>query len=268
MKRHRLCSLVLSIVGITCISPAIASPGFKDTSESVVSGQVPIERIPVKASLLSLDMTREQVEQIMGKPTIVKVFPNVDIQLITLSYLEESLVTLVSFANGKVTAITVQMKVVTDSNLPSFASEVTVGMTRSELVQVLGEPVDAQQSSLGTMQIERLIFRKNEQSLRVLLSDGRVEAFNQQLERPERLLKVGLPGLVENVNKPATVQIGMSLEQAKVIFGKPDFEQYGIYQEQKTQSLVYVTLSSNESRNLLFINGVLTRYTKILASSL
>jgi outer membrane protein assembly factor BamE (lipoprotein component of BamABCDE complex) len=268
MKRHLLFSLVLSLVGITCFSPGIASPGIKETSESVVSGQVPIERIPVKASLLSLGMTREQVERVMGKPTLVKVFPNVDIQLITLSYLEEPLVTLVSFANGKVTAITVQMKVVTDSNLPSFASKVTVGMTRSSLIELLGEPVDVQQSSLGTMQLERLIFRKNEQSLRVLLSNGRVEAFNQQLERPERLLKIGLPESPDSENKPKVVRIGMSIEQAKSIFGKPDFEEPGIYQEQRTQSLVYIITNSNEHRNLLFINGVLTRYTKIPASSL
>jgi outer membrane protein assembly factor BamE (lipoprotein component of BamABCDE complex) len=263
MKRHLLCSLVLSLVGLTCLSPAIASPGFKDTSEIVASGQVPIERIPVKASLLSLGMPREQVEQVMGKPTLVKVFPNVDIQLVTLSYLEEPLVTLVSFANGKVTAITVRMKVVTDSNLPSFASKVTVGMTRSSLIQLLGEPVDVQQSSLGTMQLERLIFRKNEQSLRVLLSDGRVEAFNQQLERPERLLKIGLPGFVGSENNPKTVRIGMSIEQAKLIFGKPDFEEPGIYQEQKIMNLVYINLNSNESTNLLFINGMLTRLTMV-----
>jgi outer membrane protein assembly factor BamE (lipoprotein component of BamABCDE complex) len=268
MKRHLLCSLILSLVGITCFSPGIASPGIKDTSESVASGQVPIERISVKASLLSLGMTREQVEQVMGKPTIVKVFPNADIQLITLSYLEEPLVTLVSFANDKVTAITVQMKVVTDSNLPRFASKVTVGMTRSALIQLLGEPVDVQQSSLGTMQLERLIFRKNEQSLRVLLSDGRVEAFNQQLERPERLLKIGLPGLFENENNPKTVRIGMSIEQAKSIFGKPDYEESGIYQEQKTQSLVYIIANSNEPRYLLFINSVLTRLTRIPALTL
>jgi outer membrane protein assembly factor BamE (lipoprotein component of BamABCDE complex) len=268
MKRHLLCSLVLSLIGLTCISPVIASPGLEGTSKNVDSGQVPIERIPVKASLLSLGMAREQVEQVMGKPSLVKVFPNVDIQLITLSYLEEPLVTLVSFANGKVTAITVQMKVVTDSNLPSFASKVTVGMARSALIQLLGEPVDVQQSSLGTMQLERLIFRKNEQSLRVLLSDGRVEAFNQQLERPERLLKIGLPGSPESENAPKTVRIGMSIEQAKVIFGKPDFEEPGIYQEQKTQSLAYSSLSSNKSINLLFISGVLTRYTIIPASGL
>lgn len=263
MKRHLLCSLVLSLVGLTCLSPVIASPGLEGTSESVVSGQVPIERISVKASLLGLGMTREQVEQVMGKPTLVKVFPNVDIQLITLSYLEEPLVTLVSFANGKVSAVTVQMKVVTDSNLPSFASSIAVGMTRSALIQLLGEPVDVQQSSLGIMQLERLIFRKNEQSLRVLLSDGRVEAFNQQLERPERLLKIGLPGQVENVNKPETVRIGMSLEQAKVIFGKPDFEELGTYQEQKIINFVHGSLGSNESISLLFINGVLTRLTII-----
>jgi hypothetical protein len=263
MKRHLLCSLVLSFVRITCISPVIASPGFKGTSESLVPGQLPIERIPVKASLLSLGMTRKQVEQVMGKPTLVKVFPNVDIQLDTLSYLEEPLVTLVSFANGKVTAITVQMKVVTDSNLPSFASKVTVGMTRSALIQLLGEPVDVQQSSLGTMQLERLIFRKSEQSLRVLLSDGRVEAFNQQLERPERLLKIGLPSSPESMNNPGTVRIGMSIEQAKSIFGKPDFEESGIYQEQRTLNLVYSTLKSNQSANLLFIDRVLTRMTVI-----
>jgi outer membrane protein assembly factor BamE (lipoprotein component of BamABCDE complex) len=268
MKRHLLCSLVLSLVGLTCLSPGIASPGFKDTSVSVVSGQVPIERIPVKASLLSLGMTREQVEQVMGKPTLVKVFPNVDIQLVTLSYLEEPLVTLVSFANGKVTAITVQMKVVTDSNLPSFASKVTFEMTRSSLIQLLGEPVDIQQSSLGTMQLERLVFRKNEQSLRVLLSGGRVEAFNQQLERPERLLKIGLPGFVESENNPKTVRIGMSIEQAKLIFGKPDFEEPGIYQEQKIMNLVYGNLSSNRLINLLFINNVLTRLTATPASNL
>jgi hypothetical protein len=82
------------------------------------------------------------------------------------------------------------------------------------------------------------------------------------------MLKIGLPGLVENENTSETVRIGMSIEHAKSISGKPDFEQPGIYQEQKTQSLVYITFSSNESRNLLFINGVLTRYTKIPASSL
>jgi outer membrane protein assembly factor BamE (lipoprotein component of BamABCDE complex) len=264
MKRHHLLfSLVLSLVGITCFSPGIASPGIKDTSESVASGQVPIERIPVKASLLSLGMTREQVEQVMGKPTIVKVFPNADIQLITLSYLEEPLVTLVSFANGKVSAITVQMKVVTDSSLPSFASKVTVGMTRSALIQLLGEPVDIQQSSLGRMQLERLIFRKDEKSLRVLLSNGRVEAFNQQLERPEQLIKIGLPGSPENEIKSKTIRIGMSIEQAKSIFGKPDFEELGTYQEQKIINLVYGSLGSNESKSLLFINGVLTRLTII-----
>jgi hypothetical protein len=141
-------------------------------------------------------------------------------------------------------------------------------MARSALIQLLGEPVDVQQSSLGTMQLERLIFRKNEQSLRVLLSDGRVEAFNQQLERPERLLKIGLPGSPESMNNPKTIRIGMSIEQAKSIFGKPDFEQPRIYQEQRTLNLVYSKLNSNKPIDLIFINGVLTRLTRISTSTL
>jgi hypothetical protein len=253
--------------GMGLVLTASAKPvgqGLSGMPISIIEAKTPLERIPVKASLLTLGMTQEQVEQVMGKPTLVKVFPNADIKLLTLTYANEPLVTLISFADGKVSAVTVQMKVFTDSTLPSFAVGVNVGISRSALIQLLGEPVDAQQSSLGMMQVERLIFRKEEQTLRVLLSDGKVEAFNQQLERPEKILKIGLPTLLDVDDERRNgekIRIGMSLKNVKAILGKPNYEQTGIYQDQKMMNLVYGKSGFTQPVNLTFIQNILTRYS-------
>ena len=276
-----LCLLALSfaasVTPLVATNPAVSQPQTQTVSPKPSfpqnrSNNIPIERLAIKASRLHQGMTLAQVEKVMGKPTDTRVFPNLDMNLKILNYRQEPIITKVSMIDGRLSGVTCELTTLTNNNIPRFARGIRVGMSREDVLKLMGKPVSERRNDVSSYKIERLIYVKNgEPAANVILADDRVEGVNISLETPAQILKVILPATpIMPTREPAyqRIRIGMNQQQVTSIYGQPDFIQPLEYENQKVVNYVYARLNTNASTRFTFINDVLTRYSFIPQSYL
>ncbi len=237
-----------------------------------VPASLKIQRQALKASSLQEGMTQEQVEHIMGKPTDMKIFPNLDARVEILKFRREPMVTKVSMTDGNLSGVTIEVKPITRSNLPLYAKALQVGMNRQQVIEQMGQPLDERKKDLSIYQFEQLTFRKgNDLPINVLLRDGFVEAISTGLENPSQLLGVMVPAaptLSKQTSGSHRIRIGMSPQQVVALFGPPSSFEQGEVQQQQVSHLIYSALNTNATTRLTFTNNVLTRFSFIPQSNL
>jgi len=228
---------------------------------------IKIERRLLKASLLYEGMTEAKVEHVMGKPTDTKVFPNLDTRIEILNYRQEPIITKVSMIDGYLSGITTQLRTVETSNIPRFAQGIKIGMSRQEVLNLMGPPTGERRNDVSIYKLEQLLYVKNsEVPVNVILTDDRVEGINVGLETPTTILGVILPAEpAMPKQRPAnqSIRIGMSPQQVMSIFGQPTFVEPSEFKQQKVVDLVYAALNTDASTRFTFIDNVLTRFSFI-----
>lgn len=269
-------SLAASVTPFIAINPAVSQSQTHTVSPKSFpqnsSNSIPIERIAIKASRLHQGMAFAEVEKVMGKPTDIKVFPNLDMNLKILNYRQEPIITKVSMIDGRLSGVTCELTSVTSNNIPRFARGIRVGMSREDVLKLMGKPVSFRRNDISSNKIEQLIYvKKGEPPVNVILADDRVEGVNIGLETPAQILKVILPATpAMPTHEPAyqRIRIGMNQQQVTSIYGQPDFIQPLEYEHQKVVNYVYARLNTNASTRFTFINDILTRYSFIPQSNL
>ncbi|WGV28270.1 hypothetical protein [Halotia branconii] len=232
-----------------------------------IRNDIKIKRQPLKSSLLHEGMTQAEVEKVMGKPTDIKVFPNSDLKIEILNYRQEPIITKISMIDGYLSGVTSELKTITTNNIPPFAQVIKIGMSRQEVLKLMGQPFSEQRNDISIYKLERLAFVKEGQlPVNIVLTDSRVEGMNVGLETPVKIMAVILPA------EPATpktgpayqrIRIGMNPQQVISIYGQPTFVQPSVFKEQKVVDFVYATLNTDASTRFTFIDDVLTRFSFI-----
>lgn len=267
-----LCLLALSLTATSTPLMAQTPTTSQAQTESQKSrNDTKIEHQPIKASQLHQGMTVAEVEKVMGKPTDKKVFPNLDMKLEILNYRQEPIITKVSMIDGRLSGVTTELTTITDNNTPRFAQGIKIGMSRENLLKLMGKPFSERRNDISTTKYEQLVYVKNgEPAVNVILADDRVEGINVGLETPTAILKVILPA---NPTVPTRgpayqrVRIGMSPQQVISIYGQPSFVQSLDYEHQKVINFVYARLNTDASTRFTFIDDALTRYSFIPQSN-
>ncbi len=242
-------------------SPSNNKPSFLPK----ILTSVKIQRQPLKASLLYRGMTLAEVEKVMGKTTDTKVFPNSDLHIEILNYRQEPIITKVSLIDGHLSGVTSELKTLTTNNIPNYARGIQIGMSREQVVKLMGKPLSERRNDVSIYKLEGLAYAKQGQlPVNILLADDRVEGINIGLETPPKLLGVILPA------EPAMptsgpvyqrIRIGMNPHQVMSIFGQPTFVEASVFKNQKVEDFVYATLSTDASTRFTFIDNVLTRFS-------
>ena len=277
--RLHLCLLTLSLTAIA--TPLMAqSPTIRQTqvhTESQGSKKpsflpkiltdIKIERQPLKSSLLYEGMTQAEVEKVMGKPTDTKVFANSDLHIEIMNYRQEPIITKVSMIDGGLSGITSELKTITTNNIPPFAQGIKIGMSRQEVLTLMGKPFSERRNDISIYKLEQLTYVKDRQApVNVIFTDDRVEGMNVGLETPVKILGVILPAepaMPKSGPVYQRIRIGMSPQQVMSIFGQPTFVQPSVFQQQKVEDFVYATLNTDASTRFTFIDNVLTRFSFI-----
>ncbi len=277
--RPYLWLLVLSLTATATLlmtkSPAVSqTQGFEDNRPSFFPKTSPankIQRQPLKASQLYEGMTKAEVEQVLGKPSDTKIFPNLDVEIEIMNYRLELILTKVSMIDGHLSGITTELKTVTTNNIPRFAQGIQIGMNRQDLLKLMGKPFAERRNDISMYKFEQLVYVKDsEPAVNVILTDDRVEGINTGLETPPRILKVILPAEpVMPTRGPANqrIRIGMSPQQALSIYGQPTFLETTEFKQQKVVDFVYATLNTDASTRFTFIDNVLTRFSFVPQSN-
>lgn len=279
--RSYLRFMTLSLTATLLMAKITASPAQAYTKSqtdnspslsSKISTDIKIERQPLKASQLCEGMTKAGVEQVLGKPTDTKVFPNLDMQIEILNYRQEPIITKVSMIDGYLSGITTELKTITINNIPHFAQGIRVGMSRQEVLKLMGQPFYTQRNDISMYKFEYLVYVKGgELPVNVILTDDRVDSINTGLESPARILRVILPAEPTiPTSGPANqrIRIGMNQEQVISIYGQPTFVEPSEFKQQKVVDFVYATLNTDASTRFTFINNVLTRFSFVPQSNL
>lgn len=230
-----------------------------------------IERQLLKASWLYEGMTKAEVEQVLGKPTDTKVFPNLDTRIEILNYRQEPIITKVSIIDGRLSGVTTELKTITTNNIPHFAQGIKVGMSRQDVLKLMAKPFSERRNDTSMYKFEQLTYVKDgEPAVNVILADDRVEGINVGLETPPRILKVILPAEPAMPKRgPAyqRIRIGMNPQQVTSIYGQPTFVQFTEFNQQKVVHFVYTALNTDASTRFTFINNVLTRFSFVPQSN-
>jgi len=233
---------------------------------------IKIGRQPLKSSLLYEGMTQAEVEKVMGKPTDIKVFSNSDIHIETLNYRQEPVVTKVSMIDGYLSGIACEVKTITTNDIPPFAQGIKIGMSRQEVLKLMGEPFSEQRNDISIYKLERLAFAKDGQlPVNIILTDGRVEGMNVGLENPVKILQVILPAepaMPKSRPVYQRIRIGMNPQQVISLYGQPTFVQPSVFKQQKVVDFVYATLNTDASTRFTFIDDVLTRFSFVPQANL
>ncbi|MEH2143133.1 hypothetical protein [Nostoc sp.] len=233
---------------------------------------IKIERQPLKSSLLYEGMTQTEIEKVMGKPTDIKVFSNSDLHIEILNYRQEPIITKVSMIDGYLSGVTSELKTITTNNIPRFAQGIKIGMSRQEVLKLMGEPFSEQRNDISIYKLERLAYVKDDQvPVNIILTDGRVEGMNVGLETPDKILGVILPAepaMPKSGPVYQRIRIGMNPQQVISIYGQPTFVQPSVFKQQQVVDFVYATLNTDASTRFTFINNVLTRFSFIPQANL
>lgn len=251
--------------------PTESSGDNRPSKEAKISSDNQIQRQPLKASLLYEGMTKAEIEQVLGKPTDTKVFPNTDMHIEILNYRQEPIITKVSMIDGYLSGITTELKTVTTNYIPRFAQGIKIGMSRQDVLKLMGQPFSERRNDISTYKFEQLLYVKDgESAVNVILADDRVEGINVGLETPPRILKVILPAEpAMPTHRPAyqCIRIGMNPQQVRAIYGQPTFVESTEFKQQKVVNFVYATLNTDASTRFTFIDNVLTRFSFVPQSN-
>ncbi|BBD66444.1 outer membrane protein assembly factor BamE [Nostoc commune NIES-4072] len=237
-----------------------------------ILSDIKIKRQPLKSSLLYEGMTQAEVEKVMGKPTDIKVFSNSDLHIQILNYRQEPVITKVSIIDGYLSGIACEVKTITTNDVPAFAQGIKIGMSRQEVLKLMGEPLSEQRNDISIYKLERLTYAKDGQlPVNIILTDGRVEAMNVGLETPVKILGVILPAepaMPKSGSVSQRIRVGMNPQQVISIYGQPTFLQPSVFKQQKVVDFVYATLNTDASTRFTFIDDVLTRFSFIPQANL
>lgn len=251
--------------------PTESSGDNRLSKEAKIPSDNQIQRQPLKASLLYEGMTKAEIEQVLGKPTDTKVFPNTDMHIEILNYRQEPIITKVSMIDGYLSGITTELKTVTTNYIPRFAQGIKIGMSRQDVLKLMGQPFSERRNDISTYKFEQLLYVKDgESAVNVILADDRVEGINVGLETPPRILKVILPAEpAMPTHRPAyqCIRIGMNPQQVRAIYGQPTFVESTEFKQQKVVNFVYATLNTDASTRFTFIDNVLTRFSFVPQSN-
>ncbi|QSJ19307.1 hypothetical protein JYQ62_11645 [Nostoc sp. UHCC 0702] len=232
-----------------------------------IHSDIKIERQLLKSSLLYEGMTQAEVEKVMGKPTDIKEFSNSDMHIQILNYRQEPVITKVSMIDGYLSGVACEVKSITTNNIPPFAQGIKIGMSRQDVVKLMGEPFSEQRNDISIYKLERLAYLKEGQlPVNIILTDGRVEGMNVGLETPVKILRIILPAepaMPKSGPVYQRIRIGMNPQQVISLYGQPTFVQPSVFKQQKVVDFVYATLNTDASTRFTFIDDVLTRFSFI-----
>jgi len=134
--------------------------------------------------------------------------------------------TKVSMIDGHLSGITSELKTLTTNDIPPFARGIKIGMSRQDVLKLMGQPFYERRNDISIYKLEQLSYIKDGQlAVNVILTDDRVEGINIGLETPVKILGVILPAepaIPKSGPVYQRIRIGMSPQQVISIYGQPN----------------------------------------------
>jgi hypothetical protein len=252
--------------GIASIHFGLAHAGSRRPDlTGEISAAVRISRPPFRGEQLRLGMNRVDVERIMGRPAAIETVAGSTIEVLNYrAGTEEPLSTRLTFGNGKLRAVVLDVADVRDR--PAFTSGVIPGLNRAGVIRALGQPEEDYEETVKGLKVEHMLFESPTHSLAsVFLASGRVVGVSAGRDVPPEFTSVILP------MPPSTptgglpierIRLGMTPTTVTTICGEATWSVHSSFKGLPVLGLAYATSHGDIVARFTFVAGALTEMSK------
>jgi hypothetical protein len=238
-----------------------------------------VDHLGVRATLLHWGMSREDVDRVMGTPTAVDSFSSNHRDAHILKYSAEPIGTTVTIIDDKLSAVSLDIAGTEDRTLPTYSGMVWLGMSRANVLRIVGMPADDRVRDGYGMTVEQMIFKRpNAPDVSVFLIDGRVAAKRIGRSFPSDILAFALPLAPDPADdeiddvalqpKERPVRVGMVASELTARFGPPKHQVNYAFKGRPATYAIYETGPGKSFGRFTLIDGVLTEFAEGEGASL
>lgn len=264
MKQNvRLIMIALTTAAAIGVAAPLARAASEEVKQSIVAPSPPrVDFATIAAGRLHLGMTAAEVTRMMGEPAKVKTYVAGEVEMTRLEFPAGPIPGQVTLADGKLSAVKLDVFQVEKGDLPSFARQAWPGMSSSGVRRALGEASVVRHHSFFGIKLDQLIFRRpSEGEVSVFLVADRVVAKAAGQDIPKGIFHVCLPS-PEPAGRPSTQgpQVGMSESEAAALYGAVKFRVDYVFNDQPASRTIVETRTGGSFTSLSFVDGVLTQF--------
>jgi sulfate adenylyltransferase large subunit len=277
-RKPTLASSRRALVAATmALAAAIIVPGEKGIASSASApakthqGEADehVRRIDAAASLLHAGSTRDDVERILGKPTLATDLGGQQGGDAALTYAGGPIRTHVVLTAGTVTAVMLDIVYFDQAQLPQRARVIKPTMLRDGVTELLGSPSSDQHWNEVGFVMEQMTFNPvGEPEFSVFLVDGLVVDVRPDHEKPQDLASMQLPAGVPDNVVGNQLAIGLTPDQATPFLGKLESNIHFALKGQPVDYANYHERNGNGLVTVTFIGGILTAFKQWPADQL
>ena len=276
MARHVSLLLVATMImlAVNLVSSATAQESASvevETSRHDILLPPRVDRVGVPASLLYWGMPGADVERIMGLSAEVQAYEGAGGNVRVLSYPTESIATIVSISNGRISGVRLDIAGIDERTLPPHSRAVWLGMDRATVLRILGLHTDDQLHDSFGMKLEHMIFeRPAQRDVSIFLIGGRVVNKKVGRELPSDILGFSLPLPPKAPHEETDarsaerseryVRVGMTISEIQALFGTPKHMVDYTFKRRPANYRIYQTNEDGSFGSFTFVDGVLIEF--------
>jgi hypothetical protein len=228
-----------------------------------------VRHIDVAASLLHAGSTRDDVQRILGQPTVATELGREQSGDAALTYAGQPIRTHVVLTAGTVTAITLDIVYFDQAPLPQRARVIKATMLRDGVTGLLGLPNADQRWNECGFEMEHMTFNSvGEPEFSVFLVDGLVVDVRPGHDKPQGLISMQLPAAVPDDVVDNQLAIGLTPVQATPFLGTLESSIHFALKGQPVEYATYHERNGNGVVTVTFVGGILTAFTQWSADEL
>jgi hypothetical protein len=263
MKQNLRKILMVITAAAVSVTVPLARAANAEGIQSVTAPWPPhVDFATIPAGRLQLGMTAADVTRIMGEPAKVKSYVAGETEMTKLEFPAGPIPSQVTLADGKVSAVKLDVFQVEKGDLPSFVRQAWPGMSGSGVRRALGEPNAVRHYTFFDFKLDQLVFRHpGEGEVSVFLVADRVVAKAAGQDIPAGIFHIALPA-PQPADKASTQgpQVGMGESKVAPFYGAVKFRVDYVFNGQPALRTIVETHAAGSFASLTFVDGILTEF--------
>ncbi|MBV9248474.1 MAG: hypothetical protein JO227_04410, partial [Acetobacteraceae bacterium] len=217
-----------------------------------------VQRVHLPVSLLHAGSTGDEVERVLGPPTVATELGGPESGDVSFLYADQPVRTRVVLKANRVASVALDVVYINSMPLPPRARPIKPTMVRDGVTRLLGPADSIQQWMEANRQFEQMTFgRAGEPEFSVFLADGFVVDVRLGHEKPPGLASM----LVPAASTANQLGIGSSAAQIALFVGPLEYTTRFTLKGQPAEYATYRERDGDGDVTITFVGGVVTAFT-------
>jgi hypothetical protein len=264
MKHYLITVTAAAVVAASFGVQAVAvQPNLERTLNAEVPWSPNVDFLPVRAARLHLDMSAAEVAAIMGEPAKTESYVGGRASLQSLDYSAEAIRTKITFTDGRLSGVALDVFRVDGDDLPGFTRAAWPGLNTATVWRMLGTPSDIRRHTFFGIEMDQLIFRPaGEPEVSLFFVSDRLIAKRVGQDIPRDIFRVTLPSPPDAMTE-GPVQVGMKPSDVQALYGMPRLNVPYRFNGRLAEHAIYQTRPGGSFVSLTFVDGIMTEFEDI-----